>query len=195
MRALGMAVLFCLQAQFSPAADDSYIAGYAAAVLEHEFNVTDATIQVENGMVTVTTKTIGKVDRGKVLSALKKIPGVKNADIRMQDNAGAPAPSIPAEGVQPSGQGEETVIPGPQPKWLPRGLLFSPLHADPRWPHFSAIYRNFTSGFGLEGASPGISAKRFPSTGTRRHSEENGISACKEESSAFSMWASSRSIW
>ena len=66
---VGITVLFCLQAQFSPAADDSYIAGYAAAMLEHEFNVTDATIQVENGMVTVTTKTIGKVDRGKVLSA------------------------------------------------------------------------------------------------------------------------------
>ena len=36
-----------------------------------------ATIQVEDGIVTVTTKTIGKVDRGKVLSALKKIPGVE----------------------------------------------------------------------------------------------------------------------
>ena len=159
MRALGMTVLFCFQAQFSPAADDSYIAGYAAAVLEHEFNVTDATIQVENGMVTVTTRTIGNVDRGKVLSALKKIPGVKSADIRMQYSAGAQA--LPEEGVQPSSQGEETVIAGPQPKWLPRGLLFSPLHADPRWPHFSAIYRNFTSGFGLEGGFSGNFGETF----------------------------------
>ncbi len=158
---IGLVVLFCLQAQFSHAADDSYIAGYAAAVLEHEFNVTDATIQVENGMVTVTTKTIGRVDRGKVLSALKKIPGVKNADIRIQDSAGAPAPSLPAEGVHPSGQGEEAVISGPQSKWLGRGLLFSPLHADPRWPHFSAIYRNFTSGFGLEGGFSGNFGETF----------------------------------
>jgi hypothetical protein len=154
-------VLLCLQARLSPAADDSYIAGYAAAVLEHEFNVTDATIQVENGTVTVTTKSIGKVDRGKIISALKKIPGVMDAEIRMQDSTEAPASSLPPEGVQPFGEGEQTAISASQPKWLPRGLLFSPLHADPRWPHFSAIYRNFTSGLGLSGAFSGNFGETF----------------------------------
>ena len=194
MRTLGIAVLVCLQAQFSPAADDSYIAGYAAAVLEHEFSVTDATIQVENGMVTVTTKTIGKVDRGKVLSALKKIPGVKNAEIQLQDNAGAPAPSIPAEGEEPSAEGEQTVIPGPQPKWLPRGLLFSPLHADPRWPHFSAIYRNFTSGFGLEKGFSGNFGETFSIYRNKAPFGGEWDFGVQGGSSAFSMWARSRSI-
>lgn len=149
------------EVQTSHAADDAYIAGYTAAVLEHEFSITDATIQVENGIITVTTKTLGKVDRGKVVSALKKIPGVGGADIRIEDPTGAPSPSVPPEGVQPSGEGEQTAIPGPQPKWLPRGLLFSPLHADPRWPHFSASYRNFTSGLGLSGVFSGNFGETF----------------------------------
>ena len=161
LRSLGIVVLLCLHAQFSQAADDSYIAGYTAAVLEHEFSITDTTIQVENGIVIVTTKTIGKVDREKVLSALKKIPGVKNAEIRIQESPNVQAPSLPPEGVQPSGEGEVTAIPGPQPKWLPRGLLFSPLHADPRWPHFSALYRHFTSGMDVSGVFSGNFGETF----------------------------------
>ncbi len=161
MRVLSIAVLFFLQAQFSTAADDSYIAGYAAAVLEHEFRVTDATILVENGIVIVTAKSIGKVDRGKVISALERIPGVTHAEIRVQDNAGSPAAALPAEGVRPNGEGEQTTIEGPQPIWLPRGLLFSPLHADPRWPHFSAIYRHYTAGLGLSSVFSGNFGETF----------------------------------
>ena len=35
------------------AADDSYIAGYAAAVLRHEFNTVGASLQVQEGVVIV----------------------------------------------------------------------------------------------------------------------------------------------
>jgi Protein of unknown function (DUF1207) len=154
-------LVLCLSIGSAQGADDSYIAGYAAAVLEHEFGVTDAIVQVENGAVTVTTKSIGKVDRGKVISALKKIPGVQSADLHVQAPENMPATALPDGGVRETEEGVETAVPSPQPKWLPRGLLFSPFHADPRWPHFSALYRNFTSGMNLSGVFSGNFGETF----------------------------------
>jgi hypothetical protein len=154
-------LLACLGAGPSFGADDSYIAGYAAALLEYEFSITDAVIQVEDGVVTVTTKSIGGVDQGKVLSALKKIPGVRSADVRLKGPEGPSPTDMGGEGVQESEEGVRTAIPGPRAKWLPRGLLFSPLHADPRWPHFSALYRHFTSGFDLDGVFSGNFGETF----------------------------------
>src|SRR5262245_57081083 len=66
-------------------ASDEFIAGYASAILEHEFNVTDATVVVHDGAIVVTTKTLGNVDRGKVLAALQAIPGVSDVEIRTAD--------------------------------------------------------------------------------------------------------------
>ena len=34
----------------------------------------------------------------------------------------------------------------PESKFLPHGLLVTPFHADPRWPHFSVAYRQVTLG-------------------------------------------------
>ena len=39
-------------------------------------------------------------------------------------------------------------LPEIESKFLPHGLLFAPLHADPRWPHFSIAYRSISSGLG-----------------------------------------------
>ena len=119
-------------------ASDEFIAGYASAILEHEFSVTDATLEVHNGTIVVTAKTLGNIDRGKLLAALQQIPGVSDVEIHTAD----PSSTSAAEGVQ-------VTIPEQQSKWLPRGALFAPLHADPRWPHFSAAYRQFTKGLGL----------------------------------------------
>jgi hypothetical protein len=125
----------------SPArASDDFIAGYASAILEHEFSVTDAVVDVEGGLVTVTTKSLGRADRGKVVNAIKQIPGVNEVQIRQAAPDSQP----------PAANGVRTTIPEPQSRWLPRGLLFSPLHADPRWAHFGASYRHFTQGLGLD---------------------------------------------
>ena len=121
------------------AADDSYIAGYAAAVLEHEFNVPGAVLQVQEGVVIVTADSLGKVDRQKVIAALEKIPGVVRAEVRE-----GPAPSaVPADPPQAAIQQE---LPKPESKFLPRGLLVAPFHADPRWPHFSVASRQVSLG-------------------------------------------------
>jgi opacity protein-like surface antigen len=101
--------------------------------------------------VIVTTKTLGKVDRGKVVSALMDIPGVRHAEVREAEAATGPSRLNAAR----------TSIPEPQSKWLPRGLLFSPLHADPRWPQFGAGYRHFTQGLNLDHVFAGNFGETF----------------------------------
>ena len=121
------------------AADDSYIAGYAAAVLEHEFNVSGAILQVHEGVVILTADSLGKVDREKVITALEKIPGVVRAEVRED----AESSTVPADPPQTAIQQE---LPKPESKFLPRDLLVAPIHADPRWPHFSIASRHVSFG-------------------------------------------------
>ena len=64
------------------AADDSYIAGYAAAVLHNEFKAAQASVVVQDGVVTVDAESLGTVDQAKVQTALEKIPGVTRVEIR-----------------------------------------------------------------------------------------------------------------
>ena len=111
------------------AADDAYIAGYAAAVLQHEFNAAKASLHVQEGVVIVDAESLGTADRTKVTTALESIPGVVRVEIREGQ-----APPIPQEAAKP------------ESKFLPRGLLVAPFHADPRWPHFSMAYRQVTLG-------------------------------------------------
>jgi hypothetical protein len=129
----------CLSGPAAAQTSDEFIAGYATGILRHEFNLSDATVEVRNGRVVVTGKAYGTVDRRKVEAALQQIPGVTRVEVREADPAKAP-------GAQNAVQ---TTIPSPESNWLPHGLLFSPLHADPRWPHFAIAYRNFTEGLNL----------------------------------------------
>jgi Protein of unknown function (DUF1207) len=134
------AVIIGLLIQFSSVSagpTDDYIAGYASAILEHEFNVTDALVEIRQGRVIVTTKTLANIDRGKAESALRQIPGVMQVELREGD-----------QGMQPS-ISSTVHIPNPTSTWLPRSFVFSPLHADPRWPHFGASYRKYTQGLDL----------------------------------------------
>ncbi|WP_342349767.1 DUF1207 domain-containing protein [uncultured Nitrospira sp.] len=134
--------LLCLHFGWMPpaiAVEDSYIAGYAAAVLQHEFNATNASLIVKDGVVTVYADSLATLDRTKVQTALEGIPGVTRVEIR----EGMAAEEIPK--TPPSDAITQT-IPEPESKFLPDGLLFDPLHADPRWPHFSVAYRRVSQG-------------------------------------------------
>lgn len=123
------------------AADDAYIAGYAAAVLHHEFNAPTASLLVENGVVTVDAKSLGTVDRTKIQTALESIPGVIRVEIRE-----GPVATDTLTPTSPQGIRQE--LPKSGSKFLPHGLLFDPFHADPRWPHFSIAYRSISKGVG-----------------------------------------------
>lgn len=137
---LGPAMLaWCLPSALSLASDD-FIAGYALAVLQHEFGVTSAVIETNGGEVTVTARTLANLDQAKIISALEEIPGVIRAELR---EASAAVPEGGDHGIV-------TTIPEAQSDWLPpRSPLFSPIHADPRWPQFSAAYRQFGHGLNL----------------------------------------------
>jgi hypothetical protein len=121
---------------------DEFIAGYTAAILEHEFHAPGATVDVKDGVVTVTTSSLGNLDRGKLMAALKQIPGVVHAEVReaepgsAEDRPGASVATIPAT----------------QSNWLThQPPLFAPLQADPRWPQFGAAYRQLGYGLNLSG--------------------------------------------
>ncbi len=137
----GLAALLTLSPHPVPAepTNDRYIAGYATAVLEHEFQVTNALVEVSAGVIRVTSPSWGKVDKDKVSTALGGISGVRRVEFIEAE--------VPPTAIQPQGRGPAQSTTGPpESKWLPRGLLFAPLHADPRWAHFAGVARVFTSG-------------------------------------------------
>ena len=118
------------------AVDDSYIAGYAAAVLRHEFDAAKASLHVQGGVVTVDAGSLGTVDRTKIMTALESIPGVVRVEIR-EDQAHTDVRESTSISPEPA---------KPLSKFLPHGLLVAPFHADPRWPHFSMAFRQVTLG-------------------------------------------------
>ncbi len=118
------------------AASDDYIAGYAAGLLEHEFHLSEAVVYVDQGRVAVYAKRLAAEDPAKILTALQAIPGVVHADVQ----TGAGPEGAPGPGVV------RAVTPKSDSKFLPRGLLVDPFHADLRWPHFGASYHSLSSG-------------------------------------------------
>jgi hypothetical protein len=118
--------------QAAPALDDPYVAGYAGAVLEREFNVSRRAVTVQDGVLTLDGAQLAGADRAKILATLAALPGVVRVDVREPAAPGGagPASAAPALSAPPTGL-------------LPSGRLFQSLLADPRWPHFSAAYRYY----------------------------------------------------
>lgn len=115
------------------AQDDSFIRGYAAAVLERDFEIGADAVTVENGVITVRAQ-LAASEQDRLTTALRRIKGVQSVVVV------APEPSGPAvaEGAAPA--------PVPEPSrwsWLPSRQVFRPLIADPRWPRFSAAYNYY----------------------------------------------------
>ncbi|NGZ03217.1 MAG: DUF1207 domain-containing protein [Nitrospira sp. WS238] len=130
---VGMVLLDTESASSRPASDE-YILGFASSVLRREFNVIDATLTVRNGVIMMQARDLQGIDREKLKRTLGSIEGVRRVDISETDATTAPARSDDTHAADVS-EGSTG--------FLPRGLLFVPLHADPRWPHFSASYRGY----------------------------------------------------
>ena len=120
--------------------DDSFIAGYAAAVLEREFSLKVPSLRVENGVVSLAASDIATVDRAKVIAELEQIRGVARVVV-LEPGAVPPltqsitTTTTPAEPPRVLTDWQTGVFPG--------GLLFKPLIADPRWPHFGASWQHY----------------------------------------------------
>lgn len=115
--ALLAAVLSLAPAAGAAPPPDTWLEGYAAAILKSRFNLTAPSLRAVRGIVTISAEDLGGVDQEQVRAALGEIPGATHV----------------------------VITPGPPPRgqWLPGGTLFRPLLADPRWPHFSASYQRY----------------------------------------------------
>jgi hypothetical protein len=118
----------------SPLSDD-FIRGYAVAVLEREFKIRTPSLEVSGGILRLSEADLGTVDRSTVGAALARIDGVKQVVIL---SAGA-APAAALATMDGRDGAATALLPG----FLPSGLLFTPLLADPRWPRFSTSFRYY----------------------------------------------------
>lgn len=127
-------VLLGANPAWSRSSSDEFILGFATAVLHHEFNVMDANLTVRDGTIWISGPSLAGINQDKLKRALSSIEGVRQVVLNETDAHIAPA--APDNSAELDPVGEES-------RFLPRGLLFAPLHADPRWPHFSAAYRGY----------------------------------------------------
>jgi hypothetical protein len=111
----------------TPGTEDAYLRGYVAAVLEREFGLRGATVDVTRGVVQLGAAELAGTDRAKVVSTIAGIRGVVGVAVT------EPAPAAAA----PRASAELAT------GFLKPGRLFDPLLADPRWPHFSAAYQRY----------------------------------------------------
>ncbi len=104
--------------------NDSFIAGYAAAVLELEFNLRAPSLQVKEGVITIGAADLAGYAEDKIIEVLSKIHGVKRVEVveRLQARPSLGWPVV-----------------------FPSFRLFRHLEADPRWPHFSAAYQYYVA--------------------------------------------------
>jgi hypothetical protein len=132
--------------------DDAYLTGYAAAVLAREFDLPARSLRVQGGAVTVTESDLTGTDRERVMTTLSRIPGVTRVEVltapplpppSTSSAAGTPEPSAVLPGAAVADGAPPATKPEYQTGWLPGGILFKPLIADPRWPHFSATYQYY----------------------------------------------------
>ena len=147
---LGLAAVLLIGGGLATAGptEDAYVAGYATAVLERQLEITGSRVTVKDGVVTVEVKSVASSDREKIVAALSKIGSVVRVEIvevPVTPAAAAPpaAPAQPTIALTPSGPAVQAEVPRRGIEFLPKGYLFAPLIADPRWPHFSITYERF----------------------------------------------------
>jgi hypothetical protein len=112
--------------QTGASSDDAWIAGYAGAILERDFDARGK-VGVRRGVLTLSEHNLQDKDRDKVIAALSRIKGVRQVVI-LAGNMDRSAPG-PATGGGWS--------------LFPEERLFEPLLADPRWPHFGLTFDRY----------------------------------------------------
>jgi len=116
------ALPFPLRAQ-----DDAFIEGYATAILDREFGISDATVEAHDGVLVLRARGLTGRTREKVIAALSRIKGVK--EVRVEE-----APPPPGAPRRLTGDGWQA---------LPEGRAFPILVADPRSSNFSVAYQHY----------------------------------------------------
>lgn len=144
--------------------DDSFITGYAAAVLERELSIKPDGLKVTDGHVHLWHPPLSPAEKAQVAKSLGSIPGVTNVTVHAAGDTTVPAAKplsnlevdrgpaaattngIATAGADESGRDNEALIrtdATPLTLYLGVGRTFEPLMADPRWPHFYASYHRY----------------------------------------------------
>ncbi len=121
--------------------EDHFLGGYVAAVLEREFELHGVAVSVADGHVRIENSGLSGAELDRVRSALQTIRGVRRVEF-----AGHPAPAQTAgEAAAVSDLREPAVVVTNHEGrvFLPEGLLFKPLLADPRRPFIGASLRSY----------------------------------------------------
>ena len=151
----GLVILLALAAARPALAappSDSWLEGYASAVLERELSLSAPSLRVRGGILTVSADDLGAADRDRVLALLQGIRGVSRVELTPSVAVSAPAPApapapvpapVPADPAPETESTPPRVLADWQTGLLPGGTLFKPLIADPRWPHFAAAYQQY----------------------------------------------------
>ena len=112
--------------------DDAFIAEYATAVIEREFNTGSCSLSVSKGVITVCIRNLTEKMQKKIVESLSGIPGVVRVEISL----------IEEDQWPDSAHVKPAICKVPENVFLPKGHLFAPLLADQRWPHFSAGFHS-----------------------------------------------------
>lgn len=134
-----------------PLADDSFIAGYATALVERGMELCGIDLVVGDGHVTATTPPLPAGRKPELQALLSGIDGVRSVSITVDPERSCTTttadatPDAADTGAQapPDPPNAHTTRMEKGGRILPKRGLFTPLAADPRWPHFSASYRYF----------------------------------------------------
>jgi hypothetical protein len=102
---------------------DEFIRGYASAVLANEFDLPPECVQVRQAIIQLLCEPETDVQLRRMLARLQALPGVQ----------GVAGPEATATGQAATGRAKEELE---RVVFLPGDMLFKPLIADPRWPHF-----------------------------------------------------------
>ncbi|MGH8579913.1 MAG: DUF1207 domain-containing protein [Gammaproteobacteria bacterium] len=110
--------------------DDRYLAGYAVAVLEMRFGLPYRDLRVDNGKLLLDPAALQGRDAQEVIESLCAIEGL---EVELVETATGARTVTAPETPKPVSKATAPTTAG----WLPKAVLFEPLIADPRWPHFS----------------------------------------------------------
>jgi hypothetical protein len=118
---------------------NEFIQGYVTAIIGINYPGSVESIRVEGGVVYIQTGSLSEEEKTELRKMLSDVEGVLRIEFVPESKPVEAKSASPKEFKKPAEPAENL------PTFLPKSLLFQPLIADPRWPHFSASYQRYVS--------------------------------------------------
>jgi hypothetical protein len=139
IRALCAAAALWFAAAAHGAPDDAYLAGYATAVIERDLGLVVVSLEVRDRVARVVVESLGDQPAERIEAALTEIEGIERVEVFEADDVESGEAPIPPPA--PDATSEPPAKAPDAFELLPRVEIFEPLIADPRQPHFAAIFQ------------------------------------------------------